>query len=72
MVTVFGELGGTQGTGTILQLEEVKGLPTISQIMSDHVIRAAAGSLGWEAMLVVTVCRCVFGYHFLARQMELA
>lgn len=72
MVTVLGELGRTQGTGTILQLKEVKGLSTTSQIMSDHVTKAAAGSVGWEDMLVATMYRCIFGYHFLARQMELA
>lgn len=31
--------------------------------MSDHVTGAAAGLLGWEAMLVVIMCRYVLGYH---------
>lgn len=74
MVTVLGELGGIQGTGQsrVLQSEEVKGvrdsssrtpLCCTSQIMSDHVTGAAAGLLGWEAMLVVIMCRYVLGYH---------
>lgn len=74
MVTVLGELGGIQGTGQsrVLQSEEVKGvgdsssrtpLCCMSQIMSDHVTGAAAGLLGWEAMLVVIMCRYALGYH---------
>lgn len=81
MVTVLGELGGIQGTGTVLQLKEVKGLSDsssrthlccMSQITSDHVTRAAASLLGLEAMLVAIMHGCVLGYHFLAKQMELA
>lgn len=80
-MTVLGELGGIQGIGTALQLKKVKGLPDspsrthlccMSQIMSDHITRATAGLLGWEPMLVATMCRCVLGYHFLAKQIELA
>jgi len=81
MVIVLGEPGGIQGTGTFLQLKEVKELPDsssrthlccMSQITSDHVTRTAAGLLGWEAALMVTVHGCVLGHHFLAKQMELA
>lgn len=36
----------------------------MGQVMSDHVTRAAADLLGWEAMLVVIMGKCVLGYHF--------